>query len=52
MKIHILRKGQTYGPYNQSSVGRFLLENLASPNDWARFKESGEWTRLKDLLEE
>ena len=51
-KIFLHRNGQTYGPYSRSSVERFLLENLASPNDWARFKESGEWTRLKDLLEE
>jgi hypothetical protein len=36
---------------DQSSVERFLLENLASPNDWARFKEEKEWVRLKDLLE-
>lgn len=51
-KIFLHRNGQTYGPYSRSSVEHFLLENLASQNDWARFKESGEWTRLKDLLEE
>jgi len=51
-KIFLHRNGETYGPYSRTSVESFLLENLASQNDWARFKESGEWTRLKDLLEE
>ena len=37
-KIFLHRNGQTYGPYSRSSVERFLLENLASPNDWARFQ--------------
>lgn len=51
-KIFLHRNGKTYGPYSRISIDSFLLENLASPNDWARFKESAEWTRLKDLLEE
>ena len=50
MKIHIHRKGETYGPYSRSSVERFLLENLASPQDRAMFKGSKEWVRLEDLL--
>ena len=48
-KIFLHRNGQTYGPYSQSSVERFLLENLASPQDWAIFKGEKEWVRLEDL---
>jgi len=50
--IFLHRNGQTYGPYSRSSVERFLLENLASPNDWAICKGEKEWVRLVDLLEE
>ena len=50
-KIFLHRNGKLYGPYSRSSVERFLLESLASPNDWARFKGSKEWVRLEDILE-
>ena len=49
-KIFLHRNGRTYGPYSRSSVERFLLENLASPQDWAIFKGEKEWVRLEELL--
>ena len=49
-KIFLHRNGKTYGPYSRTSIESFLLENLASPNDWAIFEGEKEWVRLKDLL--
>ena len=50
VKIHILRKGQTYGPYDRESIEGFLKEGLVSGGDlaWALGQEG--WIPLGELL--
>ena len=50
MKIHILRKGQTYGPYDRESIEGFLKEGLVSGGDLAWTLGQEGWIPLGELL--
>jgi Leucine-rich repeat (LRR) protein len=50
MKIYILRKGETYGPYLRESVDGFLEEGLASGGDLAWTSGQEGWIPLGKLL--
>lgn len=50
MKVHILRKDETYGPYSRKSIEGFLKEGLVSCGDLAWTSGYEEWVLLRELL--